>query len=181
MINEEWILTAAHCAVAISSNRIGVGVGNGHDLVTIFDNQRLPIKKVIIPENYNSKSASSVGDLALLQLATPLQLNQTVSPACFLKRNERPYKSKLSVTGWGSVKRMQLNIITGRWNGFKGSQLLKEADFNDSSLTSKSCSDRPDLICISPINEGDSSCKGDSGGPVHYTENGNLILENKIH
>lgn len=173
MINEEWILTVAHCIVPYnySVNDLGVGVGNEHDLVKIFD-KRLPIKKIIIPNDYDPTSGSSTGDLALLQLTIPLQFNRTVSPACILKRDVRPYEGELVVTGWGSTQKTYMDAETGQKWGRKVSRWLKKADFVDSSLVSHLCSDRSDLVCVASVNQKDSTCNGDSGGPVHYNEHG---------
>jgi len=184
LLNEEWVLTAAHCVVdglKITSSRapetIAVGFGNDHDLIKIFENGRLIAKQVVLKPNYNARSASSPNDLALIQLATPVTLNRTVSPACLQEKVYIPYPTKLVATGWGSINRMSISLFNRTWKGYEASQFLKEADFDDSTQVQSVCSLRTDLICITaPKGEEKSSCKGDSGGPLHYTENGRTFV-----
>lgn len=185
ILNEEWILTAAHCVQDYASFRqkaknpkdVAIAVGHNHDLVRMFDEGRLLAKQVILKPNYNPRIASSPNDLALVQLERPLHFNSSVAPACLSGHNLRPYPGKLVATGWGSINRMEVNVLTGHWSGYEASRFLKEADFDDTTLTTSSCSSRQDLICISPTpGEEKSSCKGDSGGPLHYNEQGKLFL-----
>lgn len=180
ILNEEWILTAAHCVVdfnTLSSPRdpeqIAVGVGHNHDIITMFNEGRISAKKIIVKDGYFSMSPSSPNDIALIQLSSPLILNRTIAPACIQKTRVDTYENKLVATGWGSINRMSINVVNHLWTGYEPSRYLKEADFDDSTASTSVCKNRDDLICISPSSgEEKSSCKGDSGGPLHYTVNG---------
>jgi secreted trypsin-like serine protease len=75
VIGDEWVLTAAHCAAAMKKEeaaakffvREGTNNLNGHD------GHDIPVKEIVINEDYQPKSA--LNDVALLHLA-----GKTISP-----------------------------------------------------------------------------------------------------
>ncbi|KAK4336789.1 hypothetical protein RND71_043568 [Anisodus tanguticus] len=177
IINENYILTAAHCVTDENLNtkpfqNYGVGFGNNHDLVDIYNNGRVQVEKIFVNPGYNITLIDTENDIAILKLSQPINIEtKSVQPACFMKekQNIKRIYNEVVASGWGSVTKMQLNYLTRAWTGYEPSQKLKEATFVDVSDNSTVCEDKPKLICIRPIFEQESVCKGDSGGPLHHT------------
>ena len=61
------------------------------------------IKEIIIHEDYNALSVTSLGDIALIILATPLKLGTNVATVC-LPRENPSINSLCYSTGWGRTK-----------------------------------------------------------------------------
>jgi hypothetical protein len=162
------VVTAAHCLAPFQGKKFasppfGAGVGQ-RSLVEIFDNGRIPAVEGHIPAEYDPQSSTSTHDVGLIKLAKSVT---NVTPACLAKSNPKDgYGNGLKAIGWGSTTRMVLNTQTGEWSGFTPPKRLKEADMKDVTSSAASCRNRPDLICIGPVTDGDASCKGDSGGSL---------------
>ena len=71
---------------------------------------------------------------------------------------------------------MNYHYVTRTWEGYKASLKLKEAAFQDLSGNSTICQENAKLICIGPIKEGESVCKGDSGSGLFFLESGYTFL-----
>jgi secreted trypsin-like serine protease len=175
LLTHGWVLTAAHCITPFMDRTKvwaspPVGVGNAqHDLKKIYEEGRIPVKRIIVPKEYSEADPTTPGDLALLELQDPLLDAQ---PACLVQDKDSPF-SPLTIIGWGNTERLFLDESTGKWSPpFKPARKLKEAAMKDVSLKEDTiCSKRSDLICIDATKAGDSSCKGDSGGSLVYKNN----------
>ncbi|CAG7833205.1 unnamed protein product [Allacma fusca] len=75
LINENWIVTAAHCVYEIDPELVTIVAGE-HQLQNAEGNEQFrKVTKVIIHSEYNWPDA--VNDIALLRLDAPLTLNTT--------------------------------------------------------------------------------------------------------
>lgn len=75
ILNNQWILTAAHCAIEVSPSDVQVvaGILNLDDTdVSAPQMQKVGVAEIIVHEAYNSYLF--VNDIALLKLKTPLVL-----------------------------------------------------------------------------------------------------------
>lgn len=174
VLNNEWVLTAAHCLWRREPETIGIGVGNDHDLVKIFDKGRIPAKRLIMKPGWTTASHSP-DDLGLIQLSKPFQLDGlNVAPACLPYRKHGFYEGTLTATGWGSTEPLIYNVRTKKFTGYKSARHLMEANFVDKSSTDLNCVVDPSIICIDrPKGDNNqSACHGDSGGPLHFSEKG---------
>lgn len=78
IIHQEWILTAAHCI--FSDNPADFSVQYGTNEITQSGDFISKVKRVILHQGYDDNK-SFVHDIALLQLAEPIEFNQLVQPA----------------------------------------------------------------------------------------------------
>ncbi|NWZ53476.1 OVCH2 protein, partial [Haliaeetus albicilla] len=163
VLAKEWVVTAAHCFNSKELYRdLWMVVTGLHDLTEQEYRQKRSVKKYIIHPSFNKTTMDS--DIALLQLAEPLEFNHYVRPVCLPAREEAVQPSRVCVvTGWGAHEE-------DREKGKKLHQLevpilvLNTCQSYYMNLPSK-VTQR--MICAGfPLEEGKDSCTGDSGGPL---------------
>ncbi|KAJ8961659.1 hypothetical protein NQ318_021256 [Aromia moschata] len=158
IISENYILTAAHCAVIAREITVVMGTV---ELDTEVETQVIMnASDIIIPDDYNASLYD--WDLALLKLPEPLELTEYIQPIK-LAEGDYSYAGELSVVlGWGfqwggqttyeEHLRFVENIILSNNQCTKDDPTYKEI-VKDSQ------------ICQSTL-AGRGSCHGDSGGPL---------------
>ncbi|KAJ1125808.1 hypothetical protein NDU88_004226 [Pleurodeles waltl] len=173
LITERWVLTAAHCFPSIPVNvsvlRIYLGA---YQLMQNSINPNVisaSLKTVIINSNYTVEGSS--GDIALLELETPVQFTSYILPVCLPAPSVQfPAGMNCWVTGWGftqdgvslsspqTLQEVQLPIIdpTTCDNMYHtGSGVSQQYQFI-----------KYDMICAGYPQGQRDSCQGDSGGPL---------------
>merc|ERR1712152_130806 len=157
LISENYVLTAAHCADGASYFDDMAGAHNARESsepnrveVTSYNGWTHPL--------WNSNDLS--GGLALVELPSPLPMNDYISASCLPATGETPAVGSLvTVTGWGKPSDSAGGI----------SPVLREV--RDIPVISNSdCNDvygivGDGVVCIDTAG-GRGSCNGDSGGPL---------------
>jgi trypsin len=155
LLNEEWVLTAAHCMVTIDKITVHIGVHNQ----TLFSPQTRTIAKVIIHPNYEPPPRH-VNDIALLRLSSPVNLTMQenyIGVTCLPPRvDELDYPTvgtRLAVIGWGRLV----------FNGARP-QVLRQVRVqridNDDSRCQKSIHDTERQFCAMVDGGEKDSCQG---------------------
>ena len=167
LINEHWVLTAAHCLefgnVPDFLSRLNV-VLSDHDLNVDTEATQVyrGVSKIVVYPWWHNIAGSS-GDIALIQLNQPVQFTTTIRPICLPTNAEDTYGSELGTTiGWGITE-------DGEQSAF-----LREVELN--ILENTTCYEnyrpldveiRKDMICTFLGPKGtENICSGDSGGPL---------------
>ncbi|XP_068205639.1 chymotrypsinogen A-like [Palaemon carinicauda] len=171
LINEQWIVTAAHCAEPFQVSDISVVVGEHNQYQqsdTPFEDE-ITIDRIIMHENYDPNTVDN--DIALMHLSVPVTFNDGVRPIClpFKYANNNFSGTSGTVTGWGQTV----------FNG-EVSDVLLEATLP--ILTTSECKEYPiirdsiteNMICT--YNQSLDACKGDSGGPLVWGDGGRQYL-----
>ncbi|KAG1943107.1 chymotrypsin-like protease CTRL-1 [Pimephales promelas] len=160
LINELWVVTAAHCNVR-TSHRVVLGE---HDRSSNAEAiQTMTVDMVFKHPNYNSFTINN--DILLIKLASPAQINTHVSPVCLAETTDDfPGGMKCVTSGWGLT----------RYNAADTPPLLQQAALP--LLTNDDCkrywgTNITDLMICAGAS-GASSCMGDSGGPLVCEKNG---------
>lgn len=155
---------------------MSVGFGNDNDLHKIFDSGRIPVKRFVIHPDYaegghqDSPDEFVLNDIAILELATPIQFNDYLQPGCIQNRpmDRYPNGGVLSTAGFGLTEPFEYDSTDGSaLPGQKLSRYLKEVELKDVSLRTPKCFYNKKLLCATSINKGESSCKGDSGSAIY--------------
>ncbi|KFV98888.1 Ovochymase-2, partial [Eurypyga helias] len=163
VLAKEWVVTAAHCLNAKELYRgLWTVVTGLHDLTEQEYRQKRSVKQHIIHPSFNKTTMDS--DIALLQLAEPLEFNPYVRPVCLPAEGEVVQPSRVCVvTGWGAHEE-------DREKGKKLHQLevpLLVLDTCQSYYVNLPSKVTQRMICAGfPLEEGKDSCTGDSGGPL---------------
>ncbi|NXI95535.1 OVCH2 protein, partial [Psophia crepitans] len=163
VLAKEWVVTAAHCFNSKELYRdLWMVVTGLHDLTEQEYRQKRSVKQYIIHPSFNETTMDS--DIALLQLAEPLEFNQYVRPVCLPAQEEVVQPSRVCVvTGWGTHEE-------DRGKGKKLHQLevpILVLDTCQSYYINLPSKVTQRMICAGfPLEEGKDSCTGDSGGPL---------------
>ncbi|XP_066493290.1 chymotrypsinogen 2-like [Tiliqua scincoides] len=164
LINENWVVTAAHCSVR-TSHLVVLGE---FDQATPSENvQVLNIAKVFKNPQYNMFTVKN--DITLLKLATPAKLTARVSPVCLPEATDDfPGGLTCVTTGWGLTKH------TDKDTPDKLQQVALPL------LTNEECKkywgNRIADVMVCAGAAGASSCMGDSGGPLVCQKDGAWTL-----
>ncbi|KAJ8665279.1 hypothetical protein QAD02_006941 [Eretmocerus hayati] len=180
IINEQWILTAAHCVEAadellqkIPFLTFVVKAGK-HDLAFMEDTEQTSlVKKYFRHKDYIGSNQVGPNDIGLLQLKNPFNLNRRVSKIRLPQKNSEP-TGKSSLSGWGAMdndtvdpkmphilQTVELPIIDLETCNKAVNEIIKEEGVEEEIQAVDGTN-----ICTGPLVGGTSSCNGDSGGPL---------------
>ncbi|MCZ8077378.1 MAG: serine protease [Paucibacter sp.] len=173
ILNDRWIVTAAHCVVKLSPKDVIVSAGT-HKLGQ--GGVRVNVARIIVNGGY--KSTGNNHDVALLELFDPLPLtvNGAIQPIALgpdepegfvagYEDNQSVRKGTwLRVTGWGATT--------------EGGPQVRDLRFVEVPFVErKACNSVPaydggiteNMLCAGQRVGGKDSCQGDSGGPLTTT------------
>ncbi|XP_011796725.1 PREDICTED: trypsin-2-like isoform X1 [Colobus angolensis palliatus] len=153
LINEEWVVSAAHCY----KTRIQVRLGEHNINVLEGTEQFINADKIIRHPEYNRKTLDN--DIMLIKLSTPADISDYVSIIPLPTAPPAPGTECL-ISGWGNT-------------------LSSGADYPDELqclyapvLTQAECEASypgeitSNMFCVGFLEGGKDSCQGDSGGPA---------------
>ncbi len=154
IISPTQIVTAAHCTEGMSAGDITIRAGVTN--VTDSSGQDRAVASVTEHPDYAS---TQVGDIAVITLAQPLQLNENVQAIGLATDADVAANTTGVVTGWGALSE----------NDEAGSETLLAAQVP--LVSDGACStmgiDAAKEACAGGT--GTDSCYGDSGGPLVVT------------
>jgi secreted trypsin-like serine protease len=164
IINENWILCAAHCMQGEIPATVSIVVGEHQRSAQSSVRQTLDVASIHVHEDYNSNTMQN--DVSVIKLATPIQLNENVQPVCAPDGADLYAYRKCQCSGWGTVAS----------GGICCPDILRVVEMN--VTTNDFCNDAyryiifDDMICASDNIGGTErdSCQGDSGGPLTIKE-----------
>lgn len=160
LIGRDWVLTAAHCQVAVGEKAI---VGR-RDL-SKTDGKVIAVKRVLNHGAYDADTNDN--DIALLQLAEPVE-NAMVAP---YQGTSALSAQDSVVVGWGRTS-----------EGGPTSKVLQEVtvpvvtnDTCNAGYSEDGVSITGNMLCAGKAEGGKDSCQGDSGGPLLVKESGKFV------
>ncbi len=166
IIETSWLVTAAHCVAGVAPSEISAFVGISN-LSQRSSQNALAISGVTINPTWDA--TTFMGDLALLQLATPLTFLPTVQPIA-LPQAQDPTTwpatgTAAQISGWGTTS----------FGGETSDALLAATITVLSGPNENTCGaygnafNNSDDICAGALGGGVDGCQGDSGGPLVIT------------
>ncbi|XP_032332027.1 coagulation factor IX isoform X3 [Camelus ferus] len=163
IINEKWVVTAAHCIEPGVKITVVAGEHNAEE--TEPTEQTRNVVRAIPHHSYNASVNKYNHDIALLELDEPLTLNSYVTPICIADKEYTNTFLKFGsgyVSGWGKVfsRGRSASILQ-----YLSVPLVDRA----TCLRSTKFTIYSNMFCAGYHEGGRDSCQGDSGGP-HITE-----------
>ncbi|XP_037089450.1 trypsin theta-like [Pollicipes pollicipes] len=157
VLNDYWVLTAAHCMVGNDKDKFQVVTG-GTDLDDAGLQVRLPAKVVIA--DYDS--TEKFNDLALIKTVEPLRPSTRLSGEFMQLAKGRPSDGTAClVLGWGTtrsggstVRRLQMALVTTQSRD-RCAEAYRAQHYNIYDT----------MLCAG--GGARDACQGDSGGPLH--------------
>jgi len=96
LIDNQWILTAAHCAVS-DLKQVKVYLGD-HDMLNLGEETIFNVSEWIKHPDYDASSI--LNDISLIKLEKPIQFTKTISPICLPNGTYTNIGSVCFLTGW---------------------------------------------------------------------------------
>jgi len=163
IINERFILTAAHCVAwgkEILRSKVVVGAhhldtpGSGDTRVTEHS-----IKKAKYHIHYNKDTTDA--DVAVIELREPIEFRANAVPVCLPEETEEFLEEPATVIGWGRLQEYG-----------ESSRVLREVSVKIISNEVCSYMYQPievtgNMLCAGDAKGGKDACQGDSGGSLN--------------
>ncbi|XP_042868134.1 venom protease-like [Penaeus japonicus] len=172
LINEQWILTAAHCLDSRTPTIVRLGE-HDYDDPSETAHEDYGVGHVVVDRHYVATEAYH--DIALIKLDRKVTIKNFIRPVCLpwgQRDSSRLVNSEITVTGWGRTQsggRRSSKLQEVKVNVFPSSQCnvqYKQLDFFSRVWPSGI---REETLCAGTNAGGKDSCQGDSGGPaVHF-------------
>ncbi|KAM9346340.1 serine protease 1-like isoform 2-T3 [Symphorus nematophorus] len=160
LINNQWVLTAAHCFSSTITFGLTVYLGRDTQLFLNPNEEARSVSRIIRHPDYNDVPNNN--DIALLQLSSPVEFTDYIRPVCLAAAGS-VFNAGTStwVTGWG-------NIQSGVSLPFP--QRLQEVMVpivsNSQCDSAYNGGITDNMMCAGLDEGGKDSCQGDSGGPL---------------
>jgi len=163
LINDRYVLTAAHCTADITANQLTIRLAE-HRLSTNSETSVVTKTVSQIIEHSEYSAGDELNDIALVKLSSPVEVSATVLPVCMPPPNPTYAQRTAVVTGWGTTS-----------SGGQSSDTLREVSVKVWSNTA--CQNgnygsaiKDTMLCAGSTNK--DSCQGDSGGPLVFEDGG---------
>ncbi|KAM3966657.1 chymotrypsin-2 [Aphomia sociella] len=161
ILNNRWVLTAAHCTAGQSARSIRVVVGtnslkSGGDYYSV--------ESIIVHDDYNSYLITN--DVSLIKVSKDIKFSDKVQPIP-LPDHDTEGGANLLLTGWGRLS--YPGLLPNRLQMINLTALSTE---RCQSLMNKINPVFDTQIC-SLTKSGEGACHGDSGGPL--VEDGSVV------
>ncbi|KAM9348875.1 coagulation factor IX-like [Symphorus nematophorus] len=175
LLSEFWVITAAHCLTQakIAKKAFFVRVGE-HDVATVEGPERdHEVAEQHIHHMYDYNTSPYNHDIALLKLATPVELSSERRPIClgpkdFIENLMRESTGSM-VSGWGRLQFL----------GREATKLQKlQVPYVERTHCKRSSRDHVTrfMFCAGFLSEAKDACQGDSGGPHATNYKGTWFL-----
>ncbi|XP_040918162.1 transmembrane protease serine 9-like [Toxotes jaculatrix] len=170
LINDEWVLTAAHCVRSNATTGLVVFLGTQSISVLTANEQARAVTQIIIHPNYIARTGDN--DIALLKLSSPVNFTNFILPVCLAASGSTFYNGTDTwVTGWGTIefgvlppppftlREVEVPVVGNR---------QCNCDYGVGAITDN-------MMCAGLRAGGKDSCQGDSGGPLVRKQGGRWI------
>lgn len=155
IINERWVLTAAHCVYGVRQLQVHIGVHNE----ALPSPQQYESSEIIIHPDYQ-RPPTYINDLALIHLSSPINFTGNehyVGRTCLAPKTvgiQYPMvETRLAVIGWGDLL-----------SGGSRPQILRQVRVktidNDDPRCLRSINDKERQFCAMVDGGGKDSCQG---------------------
>ncbi|MEN2497539.1 MAG: hypothetical protein MHMPM18_001912 [Marteilia pararefringens] len=166
LINDQWVLTAAHVVEEMKDEVDYLSAKIGEHRLDKKDRseREYEIASLYIHPQYDRKTLRY--DIALVKLDEKVKFGANISPVCLPEaETDLPQPgTKCFVTGWGitgtqsqsnKLREVDLKLIS--------QDVCKQSGYYKTDI-------KDDMICAGNVEDGKGTCQGDSGAPLIYLD-----------
>lgn len=185
ILSENWVLSAAHCFVFPDEPEVpdktaaDIEIVAGVTTLGVDVGSRIAVEKIISHPDY--ATGPTTNDIALLKLASPLNLNGSTKKAIALPFSEDKaswpaVNTPATVSGWGNTSTDSDN--PNYPSGLMAATVDVLTDPPETQCGSYSTSSYlpESMLCAAEMTVGKDACQGDSGGPLAIEVSGSWTL-----
>jgi secreted trypsin-like serine protease len=163
LIDQDSVLTAAHCLEGTRAVQVEVVVGRA--ALDSDDGQKRNVLAIVRHPQYTTFKVSSNYDAAVLQLDSPVTgITPIELPATTRNAFETPGR-KLTIAGWGNT-RQQSPPNSNEPNRFPNRMQEAEVPVVSDRAANRVYDRYTRRLMVAAGREGKDTCQGDSGGPM---------------
>ncbi|NXL85859.1 TM11E protease, partial [Alectura lathami] len=159
VISSTWLVTAAHCfKVGRDPQRWTASFG----ILLRPPNQKKRVRRIIIHENYNNVLPDHENDIAVVELASPIEFTSDIHSICLPEASHIfQDNSSCFVTGWGALRNDGRSVNQLRQAEVKiiSNRICNRPQVYAGAIT-------PGMLCAGYLEGQVDACQGDSGGPL---------------
>ncbi|NXN97037.1 TM11E protease, partial [Rhinopomastus cyanomelas] len=166
VISNTWLLTAAHCFRGITNPRRWTA---SFGILLRPPKQKKLVRRIIIHEKYSDFVLDHEHDVAVVELASPIEFTSDVHSVCLPEASHVfPDNASCFVTGWGALENDGSSVNQLRQAEVK---IISTAICNRRQVYGGAIT--PGMLCAGYLEGQVDACQGDSGGPlVHANSRG---------
>jgi len=176
LIENEWVLTAAHCVnfdPTPALFKVVVGAHHREGFPTLVQ-ETINVTKVIPHRRYSDETLKN--DVALLKLQKSITPSAEVNVVCLpeSRKDQILPGTNCFITGWGRT------VGGGNASDVLQQAMLPIADHLTCRIRNKNLTRVFEKQMLCAGGEGKGGCHGDSGGPLVCAENGQWVLRGVV-
>ncbi|XP_062410630.1 granzyme K [Sardina pilchardus] len=169
LIQDQWVLTAAHCSMSFPSLGDVTVLLGAHSLKKEKNTIRVGIERCEIPQTFNEKTKAD--DIMLIKLKDKVKVKKEKVKPFKLPKSYKDIlpKTKCQVIGWGVTDpKVQKPKPSDTLRGVEVA--IIDRDYC-ACLYNKNLVITEDMLCAGNKNPKHDACQGDSGGPLECNKN----------
>ncbi|CAD7000003.1 lectizyme [Ceratitis capitata] len=173
ILNEHWVVTAAHCLTSksqvLSSSLIA---GSINVAGTASTTQKRAINSYVVHDLYTGGIAPY--DIGLVYTSTAFEWTAAVKAIALPSSGVKP-TGNVDLYGWGSTSTTNVASYPSLLQVAKNLPIISESSCVN-ALGTKGADVHSTNICTGPLTGGVGICTSDSGGPLVQTQSGKTVL-----